>query len=112
MPIGMLMKKIHSQPSWSVNRPPSSGPATEETPNTAPNSPWYLPRSRGGMMSPITASASDIRPPPPRPWTARPAIITSMPSTFSAVEIGEAKPQITEPTRNTTIADWNIGRRP
>ena len=36
MPIGRLMRKIHSQPRWSVNRPPSSGPATEETPKTAP----------------------------------------------------------------------------
>ena len=106
------MKKIHSQPSWSVNRPPSRGPATDETPKTAPNRPWYLPRSRGGITSPITASASAIRPPPPRPWTARPAIMMSMPGRFSASEIGLAKPQISEPIRKTTIADWNIGRRP
>ena len=26
-----------------------------DTPKTAPKSPWYLPRSRGGMMSPTTA---------------------------------------------------------
>ena len=97
MPIGRLIRKIHCQPRWSVNRPPSSGPATEDTPNTAPKKPWYLPRSRGGMMSPITARASDIRPPPPRPWMARPRIITSM---FGDIA------QITEPIRNTTIAAW------
>ena len=63
-------------------------------------------------MSPITARASDIRPPPPRPWTARPAIITSMPATSSASEIGLVKPQISEPIKKTTIAAWNMGRRP
>jgi hypothetical protein len=38
--------------------------------------------------------------------------MTSMPEMLSAPEIGLAKPQITEPTKKTTMADWNIGRRP
>ena len=106
------MKKIHSQPRWSVNQPPSSGPATEETPKTAANIPWYLPRSRGGITSPMTARARDIRPPPPRPWTARPAIMTLIPGTLRKSAISGEKPQISEPIRKTTIAAWNIGRRP
>ena len=40
---------------------------TVVTPNTAPRAPWYLPRSRSGMMSAITAVAVTIRPPAPRP---------------------------------------------
>ena len=34
-----------------------SGPATNAMPKTAPNRPWYLPRSAGVNRSPMTASA-------------------------------------------------------
>ena len=34
-PSGMLMKKIHCHPGPSANQPPSTGPSTEEVPNTA-----------------------------------------------------------------------------
>ena len=54
-----------------MNRPPSSGPSTVVTPKTAPSAPWYLPRSRSGMTSAISAVAVTIRPPAPKPWTAR-----------------------------------------
>ena len=53
-----------------------------------------------------------MRPPPPRPCTARPMIMMSMPGMPRALDRGEAKPQISEPTRNTTMAAWKIGRRP
>ena len=99
----MFSQKIHRQPGPSVKKPPSSGPATLATPKTAPNRPWYLPRSRGGMMSPMMASARAIRPPPPRPWTARPPI---------SIGIDWAAPAIREPIRKMTIASWNMGRRP
>ncbi len=59
------------QDRWSVNSPPSSGPITVVTPKTAPSAPWYLPRSRSGMTSAISAVAVTIRPPAPMPWTAR-----------------------------------------
>ena len=51
--------------------PPSSGPTTEVTPKTAPMMPWYLPRCRGGMMSPMIVWLSGIRVPMPSPCTAR-----------------------------------------
>ena len=35
---------------------------TLETPNTAPNAPWYLPRSLAGTMSPMIAWVSTMRP--------------------------------------------------
>ena len=44
---------------------------TVATPKTAPSIPWYLPRSRNGMMSAISAIAVTIRPPAPIPCTAR-----------------------------------------
>jgi hypothetical protein len=62
-----------------VKKPPISGPATLDTPNTAPNSPTHFPRSRGGTTSPIAAWAETIRPPPPSPCTARKAISSVMP---------------------------------
>ena len=35
MPIGTLMKKIHSQPGPSAKKPPSTGPSTLEVPKVA-----------------------------------------------------------------------------
>ena len=102
-PIGRLIQKIQRQPGPSVSSPPSSGPATEDRPKTAPKYPMYLPRSRGGITSPMVAKASDIRPPAPRPWTARKPISISM-FCDSADR--------TEPARKVTIAAMNSGRRP
>ena len=76
---------------------------TVETPKTAPNSPWYLPRSRGGTMSPTTAIVVTIRPPPPIPWSARKAISWPMSC---------ASPQSAEPTRKITIAVCRTILRP
>jgi len=56
-PIGRLTKKIQCQPPLSVRKPPSAGPISALIPKTAPNSPWYLPRSAGVKRSPMTASA-------------------------------------------------------
>ena len=54
--------------SWPARKPPMTGPSTLEVPKTAMKKPWYRERSRGGTMSPMIASASDIRPPAPMPW--------------------------------------------
>ena len=48
-----------------------SGPATNAMPNTAPNRPWYLPRSCGVNRSPMTASATGNSDPAPMPWMPR-----------------------------------------
>ena len=76
---------------------------TLETPKTAPNAPWYLPRSRGGTMSPTIAWASTMRPPPPTPCSARNAISWGM---------LRARPDSAEPTRKMTIAAMNRYLRP
>ena len=72
-------------------------------PKTAPNRPWYLPRSRGGTMSPTIAIDSTISPPPPRPWRARKPISCGM---FCAM------PHSAEPIRKITMAVWKSFLRP
>jgi hypothetical protein len=86
-----------------VKKPPISGPATLEIPNTAPNSPTHLPRSRGGTTSPIAACADTISPPPPSPWIARKAISSVIP---------RASPHSAEPIRNSTSAACSTTLRP
>ena len=76
---------------------------TLATPKTAPNAPWYFPRSRGGTMSPTMAWASTIRPPPPTPCSARNAI--------SSLMLRES-PDSAEPIRKMTIAAMNRYFRP
>jgi hypothetical protein len=76
---------------------------TLATPKTAPNAPWYLPRSRGGTISPTIAWASTMRPPPPIPWSARNAISSVMLL---------ASPDSAEPTRKMMIAAMNRYFRP
>ena len=73
------------------------------TPNTAPSAPWYLPRSRSGMTSPINAVAVTASPPPPMPCTARNAI--------SVVMFCES-PQKNEPTMKINTLSWNTRFRP
>ena len=51
--------------------PPTSGPPIMATAITPAIMPWYRPRSRGGIRSPMIAITPTIRPPAPRPWTAR-----------------------------------------
>ena len=86
-----------------MNQPPSNGPATLATPKTAPKYPWYRPRSRGGMMSPMMLRAMAISPPPPMPWMAR-----------KAINWGRfwLSPHSADPTRKMRMAAWKTGRRP
>ena len=37
---GTLIQNAQRQDRWSVKNPPSSGPITVVTPNTAPSAPW------------------------------------------------------------------------
>ena len=93
-PMGSDTKKSQRQPRWSVMTPPRSGPATEVTPKTAPMRPWYLPRCRGGMMSPMIVCDSGISVPMPRPCTARPA---------TSIQKDWEKPAMSEPIMKTTM---------
>jgi hypothetical protein len=73
-----------------------TGPSTLEVPNTAMKKPWYRERSRGGTMSPMIASASDIRPPAPMPCSARNA---------ASWYIESARPQSMDPATKTPMAN-------
>ena len=82
-PTGTLIQNTQRQPGPSVNQPPSSGPATEETAKTPPMMPMYLPRSRAGITSAMVACERIISPPPPMPWMTR-AMISHVMSGASA----------------------------
>lgn len=93
IPSGRVAKNSQRQPQWSVMSPPAMGPATEVTPKTAPMRPWYFPRCRAGMMSPMMVCDNGMSVPMPRPCTARPR---------TSVQKFGASPEITEPTMKTT----------
>jgi hypothetical protein len=71
MPTGILMKNNQCHDRLSVMYPPANGPTIDARPNTAPIAPWYLPRSRGAMMSPMIAWDSGIIVPMPNPSMTR-----------------------------------------
>ena len=58
IPIGTLMRKIDSQPTDSVSRPPMSGPTATAAPVVAPHTPNAVPRSRPWNVA--ASSASDV----------------------------------------------------
>ena len=103
MPIGMLSQKAQRQPGPSVSQPPMSGPSTAEMPKSAPSGPMYLPRSDAGTMSAMIDCDRIIRPPPPRPCTARHR---------TRVSIESANPAPAEARVNRPIATRNGQRRP
>ena len=84
-------------------KPPAAGPTIEARPNEAPIIPWYLPRSRGEMMSPMIACESGIRKPIPAPCTKR--------ANTRNQKLG-ARPESAEPTVKTTTPVMYSGLRP
>ena len=102
-PMGRLTQKIQFQLRFCVSQPPSSGPRMAETPNTAPNRPWYLPRSRGENRSPMTASEMGKMAPAPTPW---------MPRKSTRLSMLQLRPDRNEPMRKIEIPMSSIGRRP
>ena len=77
MPTGMLMKKIHSQPSASTSTPPRIGPTSVATPAVAPHSAIAWPRRSDGKIRVITAIVWGVIIAAPRPWTTRARISAS-----------------------------------
>jgi hypothetical protein len=102
-PSGTLTKNTQCQPKPSVRKPPTSGPTTLATPNTAPTSPVYLPRTAGGKMSAITAKALVNSPAAPSPCTARAAM---------SAGVEGLTPHSTDPVRKMPMAVSSTGRRP
>ncbi len=84
-------------------KPPTSGPPIIASAMTPAIMPWYLPRSRGGIRSPMIAMTPTIRPPAPSPWTARKAM-----SSFIDCD----RPDNAEPTRKSTIEVMKMPLRP
>ncbi len=76
---------------------------TVATPKTAPIMPWYLPRSRRGTTSAISAIAVTMRPPAPNPWTPR--------HTIRKVMLPD-RPHRKEPLMKTMAEIWKISFRP
>jgi hypothetical protein len=70
-PIGMLMKKIHSQPMPSTSAPPTSGPIATAAPVVAPQIPNAVARSRPSNSCAISASDVANIAAPPMPWRPR-----------------------------------------
>ena len=102
-PRGTLIQKVQRQPMPSVNQPPSSGPATEETAKTPPMMPMFLPRSRAGTTSAMIAWERIMSPPPPSPWMTRPTISQFM---------SPARAPTTEPATKSRIAAIRRPLRP
>jgi hypothetical protein len=83
--------------------PPTSGPPIIAIAITPAIRPWYLPRSRGGISSPMIAMTPTIRPPAPRPCSARKLISWS---------IDWDMPESADPTRKITIEVRKMPLRP
>ncbi len=84
-------------------KPPSAGPMMNAMPNTAPNRPWYLPRSAGVNRSPMTARATGKSEPAPTPW---------MPRKMMSWAMVWLRPDSAEPTRKIPMPIMKIGLRP
>jgi hypothetical protein len=72
-------------------------------PKTAPNSPWYLPRSAGVNRSPMTANAIGNSAPAPTPW---------MPRKVSSIAMFCERPESAEPIRKIVTPIMSNGLRP
>ena len=96
MPTGMLMKKIHSQPSPSTSTPPRIGPTSVATPAVAPHSAIARPRSVDGKIRVMTAIVCGVISAAPKPCTTRATM------SISTVEVrphhSEARVKIVRPT--------------
>ena len=103
MPTGMLTKKIHSQPTCSVSRPPTSGPIASASAEVPAQMPIAVPRSRGGKVAAMIDSVAGFISAAPAPWTIRAPI-----STLLAV----ARPQASDEAVKMTIPVTKIRRRP
>src|SRR5437879_12472106 len=102
-------------------KPPAAGPTIEASPNDAPITPWYLPRSRGETLSPMMAWDRGIRKPMPAPCTkraktrnqkfgARPDSIEPSAKTTTPVVYRGLPPEMSEylPETWTTMVDAGI----
>ena len=107
---GTFTKNTQRQPARSVIRPPITGPTTLDAPHTMPLSAWYLPRSRAGNTSAITANDIDMSAPPPSPCTTRSA--TSWTMLLLKPAATEASEKSTTPAMSTCLRPMTSDSRP
>src|SRR6185312_6102733 len=100
---GRLIAKIQRQESWSMSRPPSSGPATKKMPVQAVQVPTAAPRSSPSKQAVMIASELGTSSAPATPCRVRPAM--------SRAELG-AIAQIAEVTAKPPSPTRKMRRRP
>ena len=72
------MKKIHSQPSSPISRPPSIGPTSIASPAVAPHTAIAVPRWCGGKTRVMTVMVCGVISAAPSPCTTRAAMSSSI----------------------------------
>ena len=100
---GMLSAKIQRHDAVSTSWPPISGPSTVPIPPHAVHVPIALPRSSGGNVAMMTASAAGVSSAPKTPWSARAATSSSI--------VG-ASAQNSDVTPNPATPSMNMRRSP
>ena len=93
------MAKIQRQEAWSTSCPPITGPSTLPIPAQAVHAPTALPRSSGGKVVTITASAAGVSTAPATPWSARAATSSSI--VGASAQNMEVTPKPATPRANT-----------
>ena len=89
---GTLIAKIQRQLATPMSHPPSSGPMTNAMPPHAVHEPIAAPRSSGGKLDTITASALGVSSAPKTPCSARPATSTSIDGAMAQTTLTMPKP--------------------
>ena len=89
---GTLMAKIQRHVATSISQPPASGPMTIAMPPHAVHEPIAAPRSLGGKLATMTASALGVSSAPKTPCRARPATSTSIDGASAQTTLTTPKP--------------------
>ncbi len=97
------MKKIARQLTYSVRKPPTTGPIESARAETPAHVPIALPRSEAGKAWVMIESVAGIISAAPTPWIARLPI--SIAGSWASPAVAEVIAKITTPARN-------ISRRP
>ena len=104
------MKKIARQLTYSVRKPPTTGPIASASALTPAHVPIAVPRWCGGNAWVISASVAGIMNAAPTPWTARKA--TSIVSLGDSPISAAAAPNTMTPNRNIRLRPKMSPSRP
>ena len=93
-----------------TSQPPSVGPATVDTPATAPHKPNAAPRLDGGKIIVIVERVCGVNSAPPRPCTIRKMIICV--GFCANPQAADAAVKTTRPARKSCLGPYRSPRRP